>query len=233
MLRRLVLITMLCATALLAAARPDSAAAYSCTTCAATATQTVTVRSTAHLSGSVLATVAAGSALSWYPASGISADGYVRVTTSGAVTGYAFADYLTLYPLNGTTRANLNLRSGAGTTFSILLTLPSGAAVTVTGGPSNGFMRLDYNGTIGWASRTYLSFVDPNVSWYAGETPRTLSNLRLRSGAGTSYSTLFVLPAGTTVTVLSGPLFANGYSWYRVTASGYGTGYVAGEFLGY
>jgi uncharacterized protein YraI len=54
--------------------------------------------------------------------------------------------------------------------------------------------------------------------------------LRLRTGAGTGYTTIAVLPTGTQVTIISGPIFANTYGWYRVS-SAYGTGWVAGDYL--
>jgi uncharacterized protein YraI len=105
--------------------------------------------------------------------------------------------------------------------------------VQAIGGPRNGFYRIEYLQNTGWASAAYLSIVDSNVSWYPGEMPQTLARLRLRSGGGTTFSIVATLPSGTTVTILSGPTFANGLSWYRVSASGYGTGYVAGQYLGY
>ncbi|MEZ4500813.1 MAG: SH3 domain-containing protein [Thermomicrobiales bacterium] len=52
---------------------------------------------------------------------------------------------------------SLNLRSGAGTSFGVLTVIPSGAAVTVTGGQTNGYVPVTYNGTSGYASATYLS----------------------------------------------------------------------------
>ena len=171
-------------------------------------------------------------AVAWFPETGITANGFARVRYSNIV-GYAFADYLIFYPQSGHTLAALNLRSGAGTGFSIKLVMPSGAPVTVIFGPTNGFYQVEYNLTTGWASGTYLSFIDPNVSWYPGETPQTLSQLRLRSAAGTSAPILATLPSGTFVTIISGPTFASGLSWYRVSTAVYGTGYVAGQYLGY
>jgi uncharacterized protein YraI len=58
------------------------------------------------------------------------------------------------------TANSLNLRSGAGTSNSILLSMPCGSLVAVVGGPSAsptaGWWNVRYAGTTGWASGTYL-----------------------------------------------------------------------------
>ncbi|MEZ4530327.1 MAG: SH3 domain-containing protein [Thermomicrobiales bacterium] len=50
------------------------------------------------------------------------------------------------------------------------------------------------------------------------------------ASAGTGYGTIAILPAGTVVTIISGPIFANTYGWYRVSPRPYGTGWV-GDYL--
>jgi peptidoglycan/xylan/chitin deacetylase (PgdA/CDA1 family) len=57
------------------------------------------------------------------------------------------------------TTANLNLRSGPGTQHSILLVMPLGSVVTLVAGPTGGWYQVNYNGTIGWASATYLQLL--------------------------------------------------------------------------
>ena len=52
---------------------------------------------------------------------------------------------------------SLNLRSGPSTSYGILTTMPPGATVTIVQGPSNGWYRVTYQGTTGWASGAYLS----------------------------------------------------------------------------
>lgn len=57
-----------------------------------------------------------------------------------------------------TATGNVNLRSGPGTSYSILEVVPVGALVTeVSPTPSNGFYNIDYNGTVGWSSASYLT----------------------------------------------------------------------------
>jgi peptidoglycan/xylan/chitin deacetylase (PgdA/CDA1 family) len=76
--------------------------------------------------------------------------------------GYTFTslDDTAVFPaLNGAsarTTANLNLRTGPGTQHSIILVMPLGSVVTLLDGPNGNWYQVDYDGTIGWASATYL-----------------------------------------------------------------------------
>ena len=102
-------------------------------------------------------------------------------------TGYMLSDYLR--SPNGdvsaaaamTTTAALNLRTGPGTTYSVILVIPNGATVNTTGETQNGFSRLTYNGTTGWSSSQYLTSS-------GGSTTATVidGSLNLRSGPGTT-----------------------------------------------
>ncbi len=53
------------------------------------------------------------------------------------------------------TTVNLNLRTGPGVNYPIILTLPRGTAVTV---PSvqNGWAKVDYQGAVGYVCTVYL-----------------------------------------------------------------------------
>ena len=56
---------------------------------------------------------------------------------------------------------SLNLRSGPSTSNSVLLVMPDGAEVGVTGSVQNGFLPVRYNGTDGWAFAQFLSDTEP------------------------------------------------------------------------
>jgi uncharacterized protein YraI len=62
--------------------------------------------------------------------------------------------------LAGQTRValdDLNLRAGASTDDAVLLVIPAGATVTLTGeGAENGFVTVEYQGTVGWAAAEFL-----------------------------------------------------------------------------
>ena len=57
--------------------------------------------------------------------------------------------------------AGLRLRSGAGSSFPVLLVMPEGATVDVIAGPTSGWYRVKYSGTTGWAHGDYLVTITP------------------------------------------------------------------------
>jgi hypothetical protein len=56
--------------------------------------------------------------------------------------------------------ANLNLRKGASSSYSVLEVIPKGDTVTLLqSAPSNGYYKVDHDGTVGWSYGKYLSLV--------------------------------------------------------------------------
>jgi uncharacterized protein YgiM (DUF1202 family) len=113
---------------------------------------------------------------------------------------------------SATTTARLNMRTGPGTSYGVTLTMPSGESVEIMGGAQNGFAPVRYNGTKGWASNSFLGsggstpqpdpdpVPDPGSGAVVGQKVTT-GALNLRSGPGTSYSVVTVLPPGTQVDI--------------------------------
>jgi uncharacterized protein YgiM (DUF1202 family) len=145
----------------------------------------------------------------------------------------------TTFPVgaNVVTTAALNVRSGAGLSHSIIVTLWQGAPLTVTGDPvwADGYnwypIRTGY-GTEGWVAGSYLSSGTVDSPAFAdGDHVVTTSTLNLRQGAGLSYAVIVTLWQGAPLTIIGAPVAASGHTWYPVR-TGYGTeGWVAGEFL--
>jgi hypothetical protein len=50
----------------------------------------------------------------------------------------------------------LNLRSGAGTGYAVIVTMPEGSVVDVIGGPTSSFWKVRYSGKEGWAHQNFL-----------------------------------------------------------------------------
>ncbi len=141
----------------------------------------------------------------------------------GATSGWALGDYLDIdagsdpgsgdTPPAGTGNATvidgeLNLRATASTNGSVLIVLPDGAQVTLTGNQSNGFLSVTYRGISGWAFAEYLSTgsVEPS-----SDTATVIDGaLNLRASASTSAAVVTVLPDGAVVTLLGQP--SNGFS---------------------
>lgn len=109
-------------------------------------------------------------------------------------------DALTIGGKARVTATALNLRSGAGTSNSILLTMPCGSLVSVVGGPQTGWWNVTYSGTTGWASGTYLvpeAAFDASVCAGAtgdagapetGPTTAAVADILARAKSGVGYS---------------------------------------------
>ena len=122
-----------------------------------------------------------------------------------------------------TTTAALNMRTGAGTNNSIIMTMPKGAEVIVQS-TSNGWSKVVYNNTVGYASAQYLSSTSV-VTGSFGTGTIGGSDVRMRSGAGTSYSIIGTYDKGTQMKITG----ASG-NWYAVSYSGK-TGYVSADYM--
>lgn len=76
----------------------------------------------------------------------------------GAPIGTAHQALTTSAQMRAT--ANVNLRKGAGTSFAVLAVIPSGTVVTLLSATAqNGFLNVEFNGTAGWSSASYLTAV--------------------------------------------------------------------------
>ena len=67
--------------------------------------------------------------------------------------------------------------------------------------------------------------------WAPGSTIRTTASVNMRTGPGTNNGVIRVVPSGTLGTVVSGPVSATGYQWYRVNMGSLGTGWIASDYL--
>lgn len=119
-------------------------------------------------------------------------------------------------PARVRTTANLNLRNGASVSYKILVSIPKGTSVPVSGRAANGWYKVSYAGHTGYISGSYV----------VAATVRTLDILNLRTGTSTSYRTLVAIPKGKTVSAYARA--SNG--WYKVSYAGY-TGWVSGSYV--
>ena len=113
---------------------------------------------------------------------------------------------------------SLNVRSGAGTSYSILGKLSKGAKVEITKKEDNGWYKIKYKDGYGYISGDYVSIgnsiiTTPTKYGYVYNT----ATLNMRSGAGTSYEIVGTLKENTKVEIISEH---NG--WYKIK---YGNGY--------
>lgn len=92
----------------------------------------------------------------------------------------------------------LRIRSGHGTTYAVLGTIPYGAEVTVlraSGQGASDWAHIRYNGITGYASMGYLQQLGRKGTV-------TTNDLRIRSGAGTGYSVVGFLQKNDRVEIL-------------------------------
>ena len=182
-------------------------------------------------------------------------NGWYKVELNGVV-GYMSANYLSVTPtpktyigkLN-TNGASLNMRSGPGTGYSKVGSIPAGTTLTITGS-ENGWYKTSYNGVTGYVSGDYVTVTEvtsentaPSAP-PAGETPSQPnaetpapsvsgtgklntggSSLNMRSGPGTGYRKVGSIPSGATLTITGKE---NG--WYKTSYNGV-SGYVSSDYV--
>ncbi len=118
-------------------------------------------------------------------------DGEVVGIDDGTATGGLTAGV----PIGSTlaTTGNLNLRSAASTSASVLHVIPNGAQVVTvnTATPQNGFYNVKHAGTVGWAHGSYLKMVSAGGGGGGGggggSTARDQAIARASGGVGFSY----------------------------------------------
>ncbi|MBQ6626346.1 MAG: SH3 domain-containing protein [Ruminococcus sp.] len=121
------------------------------------------------------------------------------------------------------TITDLNLRKSASTSASVLITIPKGKSVELLADSTSGWAKVKYSSYTGYCSASYLDLASSSTATISG---KTTSELNLRSGKGTSYSVLTVIPNGKTVAVVDN----SDEDWAKVTYSSK-TGYVSKEYL--
>lgn len=123
------------------------------------------------------------------------------------------------------TTANLNMRTGAGSTAGIILTIPQGTTVQVLDS-SNGWDKVVYNGNTGWCSSTYLSASSAPAAPVASTLFKAAKyNLNMRTGPGTGYAKILTIPAGGKVQVVG-----SSGGWDKIVYNGY-VGWASSDYL--
>ena len=181
---------------------------------------TLNVRTGTNSSDKIIGTLAPGATVSITGQDKLS--GWYRVNYNGQ-TGFVSDYYIEIVNQTSTstgsykkTTTNLNMRSGPGTSHSIITEIPNGALVTVLS-TTNGWDYIEYNGKKGYCNNKYLTS--------ATQQKKTTANLNMRKGPSTSYDKIATIPTGTVIDVLS---TSNGWSKVRYNGQ---EGYVSDNYL--
>ena len=137
------------------------------------------------------------------------------------------------------TGSSVNFRKGPGTGYGVITSLKKGTKVGYIS-ESNGWAKINYNGTIGYMSASYLGDESttpendgPSNDNNTGNTDNTVksnkvvtgSSVNFRKGPGTSYGVITSLKKGTKVGYISE---SNG--WAKVNYNGT-IGYMSTSYL--
>ncbi len=143
------------------------------------------------------------------------------VTTSSGKKGWVYWSYTTqVATKTGTTNANLNFRSKASTSSSVIRKLNKGTKVTIVSTATSGWLKVVLSdGTSGWLSSKYVT---TSVS-----AKVTADYLNIRSGASLSASVKTGAPYGTKCTIIA----YIDKSWYKVKLSNGTIGYASTSWI--
>jgi uncharacterized protein YgiM (DUF1202 family) len=162
--------------------------------------------------------------------------GWVATAFVGRSTGSpSYSGALAVGMTAEVTSDNVNVRPKASISASVKGQLFTGATVEIVDGPveADGYTWFDVESS-SWNGWTVAKWLAPTSagSIAIGDSVRVFGGeLNLRGGPSTSDGITRVLPDGAIVEVLDGPETANGFEWYRVSSSRYGTGWAVSAWL--
>lgn len=116
----------------------------------------------------------------------------------------------------------LNMRTGPGLTYDVVITIPDNSEVTVIEKGSE-WSKVSYNGKTGYVSSGYLNFKEDDKPKTG--TVNSPSGLNVRTGPGTEYPSIYVLENRTVVEIMQ-----QEGSWYKISYNGI-TGYVSSNYI--
>ena len=128
---------------------------------------------------------------------------------------------------------SLIVRDGPGTQYPEIERLQNGTTMLSVERYDNGWQKvITPSGTIGYCSGEYLQFINDITNCNERVAIQTTSEVNVRIGPGTSFSSLGMFNDGTTGTrILKGAYNANGYTWDLVIFDNVVKGFVATNYL--
>lgn len=172
---------------------------------------------------------------------------WLQVQTQNRVVGWIRRDQFDMAPVTAPQSAyqigqevetlrttSIYVRPGAPQT--VQGTVGAGARLTISVAPVGvtGSTWYGVSGGTGvgggWVNAADIA-LPPQPVTAVGQGYRVTEGMNLRSGAGTGFGVIGSLAAGSTGTVIGGPVNANGYRWWQVRTSGGTTGWAASNWM--
>ncbi len=162
---------VLCTAALIGTAVPAlSASAQG--TISATTTANLNVRKGAGTNYAVMKVLSKNTAVTIVDTS---VSGWLKVRFSDGTTGYCSANYLNIVT-DAVTTGRVNLRKGAGTNYAVIRTTTKNTKVDVLKIVNSSWASVKLSdGTTGYMSTQYLSFLSSNVNTSVAAVPTTIT----------------------------------------------------------
>lgn len=129
----------------------------------------------------------------------------------------------------------LNVRKGAGTSFSKIGSLKKGSKVNIIGNATKGWYKIQYKNGYGYVSAKYISSVTPVKPSSGNTTPNlpviktgvvNTSSLNVRNGASTNKTKIGSLKKNTKVEIVE----VVNNNWYKIKYNN-GYGYVSAQYI--
>lgn len=179
-----------------------------------------------------------GSGNTWY-----------RIALNG-VTGYVYGAYIQIIENSDNNNpaeripgkvnaAAVNIRSGAGTHYTVITVARQNEGVTILGEEKDGqgqlWYKVDYKGTVGFINSEYVTKDsdggNDNSSNYPEKDAKVnASAVNVRSGAGTNYGIVKTLGLNTKIKVIGEAKDGSGAAWYKIKFDG-GEGYMHSDYV--
>ena len=174
---------------------------------------------------------------------------WYRVAING-LTGYVFGAYIDItggsintpseYP-EKTAKVNasyVNVRSGAGTNYSVVTVASQNQEITVIGEENDSagakWYKIKINNTTGFMHSDYVTMeqenTDPPTTYPEKAAKVNASSVNVRNGAGTNNGVVATLALNTSITVIGEDKDGSGSTWYKIKFDG-GEGFMHSDYV--
>ncbi len=177
------------------------------------------VRSGPGTINSVITVVNQGTVFNVTGASG----NWSKVKLANGTSGYVATSLIKLIEDNATvTSAQVNVRSGPSTQYSVIATVVEGQIFKVLGKVNNWFKVRLSSGTVGYVAGWLVKLVDSSSSGAGQHGVVSTTAANVRTGPGTNYTVITSIPKGTSVNITG-----QQGTWYRVLLADGRSGYMS------